>query len=62
MIGAVIVAAILIAGATFIFRDVLFEPLDASGNGGVVPELVDGIFGKADSMVDGIDTNDQTQP
>lgn len=56
MIGAVIVAAILIAGATYIFRDVLFEPLDASGNGGVVPELVDGIFGKADSMINSIDT------
>lgn len=58
MIGAVIVAAILIAGATFIFRDVLFEPLDASGNGGVVPELIDGVFSKADSMIDGISTDD----
>jgi hypothetical protein len=58
MIGAVIIAAILIAGATFIFRDVLFNPVDASGKGGVVPELIDGIFGKANTMVNSIDTND----
>lgn len=60
-IGAVIAAAILIAGATYIFRDQLFAPLDASGNGGVIPELINGIFGKADSLVDGISTDSQTQ-
>lgn len=62
MIGAVIVAAILIAGATYIFRDALFEPVDASGNGGIVPELVYSISEKANGMISGIDENDQTQP
>lgn len=60
-IGAVIVAAILIAGATYIFRDVLFAPLDASGNGGYIPELINGVFSKADTLVDGISTDSQTK-
>lgn len=51
MIGAVIIAAILIAGATFIFRDVLFFNDDA-----MLPELLEKITGKADTMIDGIDT------
>lgn len=60
-IGSVIVAAILIAGATYIFRDVLFAPLDASGNGGFIPELIHGIFGKADDLIGGISTDSQTK-
>lgn len=51
MIGAVIVAAILIAGATYIFRDVLFF-----GDEAVIPTMIDGIFGKANSMINNIDT------
>lgn len=52
MIGAVIVAAILIAGATFIFRDVLFFNDDA-----VIPSLLDNIFGQANEMITDIDNN-----
>jgi hypothetical protein len=50
MIGAVIVAAILIAGATFIFRDVLFFNDDA-----VIPTMMDNIFGQANEMITNID-------
>lgn len=50
MIGAVIVAAILIAGATFIFRDVLFFNDDA-----VIPTMMDNIFGQANDMITNID-------
>ncbi|MGX1195886.1 hypothetical protein [Metabacillus sp. SLBN-84] len=52
MIGAVIVAAILIAGATFIFRDVIF------GDSGFIDDLVTGVFDKANTMVGDIDTDD----
>lgn len=51
MIGAVIVAAILIAGATYIFRDVLFFSKDA-----VVPTLIKNVFAKASTMVDAMNT------
>lgn len=52
MIGAVIIAAILIAGATFIFRDVLFFNSDA-----VIPTMIDNVFGKANDMINNIDTD-----
>lgn len=52
MIGAVIVAAILIAGATYIFRDVLFFNNDA-----VIPTMMENIFGQANDMVTNIDNN-----
>lgn len=51
MIGAVIIAAILIAGATFIFRDVLFFNDDA-----VIPTMINNVFGKANDMISNIDT------
>lgn len=50
MIGAVIVAAILIAGATYIFRDVLFF-----SDGAVIPTMLDNVFGKANKMITDID-------
>lgn len=49
MIGAVIVAAVLIAGALFIFRDQLFS------KGGYVDQLVGKLFGDANKMVGDID-------
>ena len=52
MIGAVIVAAVLIAGGLYIFRDVLFTP-----ETGVIPTLINNIFGKADGMVTDLDTS-----
>ncbi|MGX1266787.1 hypothetical protein RKD55_004731 [Rossellomorea marisflavi] len=52
MIGAVIIAAILIAGATYIFRDVLFFNNDA-----VIPTMMENIFGQANDMVTNIDNN-----
>lgn len=52
MIGAVIVAAIIIAGVIFIFKDTLF-----AADGGLVPALINKIFGKAKDMIDGIDYN-----
>lgn len=53
MIGAVIIAAILIAGATYIFRDVLF-----TADTGLIPKLINGIFGKAEGLINGISTED----
>ena len=52
MIGAVILAAILIAGATYIFRDVLFFNNDA-----VIPTMMENIFCQANDMVTNIDNN-----
>jgi len=52
MIGAVIIAAILIAGATYIFRDVLFFSDSA-----VIPTMIDNIFGQANQMITDIDTD-----
>ncbi|WP_078598399.1 hypothetical protein [Evansella clarkii] len=49
MIGAVIVAAILIAGVTFLFRDVLF------GESGYLFTLVDNLFNNASGVVDSVD-------
>lgn len=49
MIGAVLVAAAIIAGALYVFRDMLF----AKGTG-VIPELVNNIFGKATEKVKAI--------
>ena len=49
MIGAVIVAAILIAGALFIFRDKLFDQ-----NTGYVPQLINKVFSDANTAVEGI--------
>ena len=57
MIGAVIVAAILIAGATYIFRDVLFFNSDA-----VIPTMINNIFGKANGMVTNIDNAAKPTP
>lgn len=61
MIGAVIVAAVLIAGALYIFRDQLFSTEKITvGNEqvakGYVPRLVDNLFGDANTMVNNIDT------
>lgn len=47
MIGAVLVAAAIIAGALYVFRDMLF----AKGTG-VIPKLIDSIFTKASNKVD----------
>lgn len=52
MIAAVIIAAILIAGATLIFRDVLFFNDDA-----VIPTLINNVFGKANEMINNIDNS-----
>lgn len=51
MIGAVIVAAVLIAGALFIFRDQLFA------KDGYIDKLVNSLFGSASNMVKGINTS-----
>lgn len=50
MIGAVIIAAILIAGATFIFRDVLFF-----GDNAIIPTMINNVFNKANQMITNID-------
>lgn len=66
MIGAVIVAAVLIAGALFIFRDVLFSgemvdhdnnPATANVSKGYIPRLVDNIFAQSDKMITNIDSD-----
>lgn len=48
MIGAVIVAAILIAGATYIFGDVVF------GTDGAIKDTISSLFGDANTAIDGI--------
>lgn len=50
MIGAVIVAAVLIAGALFIFRDVLFA------DNGYVDQLITNLFGQSNEMITNIDS------
>ena len=69
MIGAVIVAAIIIAGVIFIFKDTLFssdmvqidgEPVEVIQ--GLVPRLIDSIFGKAKGVIDSIDTGAPPAP
>lgn len=49
MIGSVIVAAVLIAGALLVFRDMLFLADDA-----IIPSLIDSVFSKAKGMINGI--------
>lgn len=49
MIGAVIVAAVIIAGVLYLFRDVLFD-----GGSGLVPQLVNDFFSRASTMVNSI--------
>ena len=56
MIGAVIVAGIIIAGLIFIFKDQLF------GNDGAVQALVNSLFDSAKGMIDNLDTNTGTTP
>ena len=51
MIGAVIVAAIIIAAVSWLFRDLLFAPTT-----GIVPKLVDSVFQKASTMINGLTT------
>lgn len=51
MIGAVIIAAVLIAGATWLFRDVIF------GNDGSIDLMVKSLFSKGNAAITGIDTN-----
>lgn len=46
MIGAVLVAAAIIAGALYVFRDMLFAK-----DTGVIPKLIDSIFTKASKKV-----------
>lgn len=46
MIGAVLVAAAIIAGALYVFRNMLFEK-----ETGVVPKLINSIFTKASEKV-----------
>lgn len=51
MIGAVIIAAVIIGAVTFLFKDTLFGTAAAPG---IVPELVDTFFNKAKTMIGGI--------
>ena len=72
MIGAVIVAAIIIAGVIFIFKDTLFSSdmttvqidgdVEVEVIQGLVPRLIDSIFGKAKGMIDSIDTGAPPAP
>ncbi|MCR6108702.1 hypothetical protein HXA34_20610 [Salipaludibacillus agaradhaerens] len=48
-IGAVIIGAIAIAAASFIFKDVLFS------DGGYIHQLITGAFEKANGLVGNID-------
>lgn len=57
MIGAVIAAAVIIAGVLYIFRDVLFG---TAANPGLIPDLINDVFTKASGMINGI--NDATAP
>lgn len=50
MIGAIIVAAVLIGGALYIFRDTLFLGQDA-----IIPALINDVFSKATKIVADID-------
>lgn len=56
MIGAVIVAGIIIAGLIYIFKDQLF------GDSGAVQALVDSLFTSAKGMIDGLDTSTGVTP
>lgn len=51
MIGAVIIAAVIIGAVTFLFKDTLFG---TAADPGIVPELVDTFFNKAKTMIGGI--------
>lgn len=51
MIGAVIAAAVIIAGVLYIFRDVLFG---TAGAPGLIPNLINDAFTKASDMINGI--------
>lgn len=51
MIGAVIIAAVIIGAVTFLFKDTLFG---TAASPGIVPELVDTFFNKAKTMISGI--------
>lgn len=51
MIGAVIAAAVIIAGVLYIFRDVLFG---TAGSPGLIPNLINDVFDKASGMINGI--------
>lgn len=50
MIGAVIIAGMIIAGATIIFKEQIF------GAGGVLTKTFATLTGKAETLVGGIDT------
>lgn len=54
MIGAVIAAAVIIAGVLYIFRDVLFGN---AANPGLIPDLINDVFTKASTMINGINQN-----
>lgn len=53
MIGAVIIAAVVIAGVTWLYRDVIF----AEDGTGLVQGIVDSMFGAADNAIGNIDTS-----
>ena len=64
MIGAVIVAAIIIAAVSWLFRDLLFAAPTGTGptaydNAGIVPKLVNSVFTKASSMITGLTATTQ---
>ncbi|PAE87688.1 hypothetical protein [Shouchella clausii] len=52
MIAAVIIAGFFIAGATLMFRDVLFFNDDA-----IIPTLINSVFGKANEIINNIDNS-----
>lgn len=56
MIGAVIIAAVLIAGATWLFRDVIF------GENGSIDVMVEKLFTQGNTAVDNIDLDTTTTP